>query len=192
MEPNYGKMINLNGINYHKWREKMKDLLLVKRLHLSMFTTKKPENKSDEDWAFEHEMVCGYIRQWVDDNVFNHIVNDTHAKTLWKTLWDKLETLYASKSGNNKLFLLKQAMNLRYKEGTSISDHLSEFQGCFDQLSSMGVKFEDEILGLWLLNTLPDSWENLHVTLTNSAPSGVVTMNFVKIAILNEEVRRQT
>jgi len=48
-------------------------------------------------------------------------------------------------------------MNLRYKEGTSISNHISEFQGCFDKLSSMGVKFEDEILGLWLLNTLHDS-----------------------------------
>jgi len=36
-------------------------------------------------------------------------------------------------------------MNLRYKEGTSISDHLSEFQGYFDQLYCMGVKFEDEI-----------------------------------------------
>jgi len=56
----------------------------------------------------------------------------------------------------------------------------------------MGVKFEDEILGLWLLNTLPDSWENLRVTLTNSTPSGVVAMDFVKIAILNEEVKRQT
>jgi len=107
-------------------------------------------------------------------------------------MWNKLETLYASKLGNNKLFLLKQAMNLRYKEGTSISDHLSEFQGCFDQLSSMGVKFEDKILELWLFNTLPNSWENLRVTLTNSAPSGVVTMDFVKTAISNEEVRRQT
>ena len=163
----------------------MKELLLVKRLHLPVFTTQKPENKSDEDQAFEHEMVYGYICQWVNDNVLNHIANDTHAKTLW----DKLETLYASKSRNNKLFLLKQAMNLRYKEGTSISDYLSEFQGCFDQLSSMGVKFEDEILGLWLLNALPDSWENLRVTLTNFAPSGVVTMDFVKTTILNEEVR---
>jgi len=43
-----------------------------------------------------------------------------------------------------------------------------------------------------LLNALSDSWENLRVTLTNSAPSGVVTIDFVKIAILNEEVRRQT
>jgi len=52
---------------------------------------------------------------------------------------------------------------------------LSEFQGCFDQLSSIGVKFEAEILKLWLLNTLPllGLWDNLWVTLNNSAPSGV-------------------
>ena len=62
-----------------------------------------------------------------------------------KTLWKKLETLYASKTGNNKLFLLKQAMHLVYKEGSSILDHLNEFQGCFDQLFGMGVKFDDEI-----------------------------------------------
>jgi len=77
-----------------------------------------------------------------NNNILNHDANDSHSKTLW----DKLETLYASKSRNNKLFLLKLAMNLRYKECMSISDHFSEFQGCFDQLSSMGVKFEDEIL----------------------------------------------
>ncbi|VFQ70960.1 unnamed protein product [Cuscuta campestris] len=153
-----------------------------------LFATQKPESKSDEEWAFEHEMVCGFIRQWVDDNVLNHIYNESHARSLW----DKLESLYASKTGNNKLYLLRQAMNLRFKEGSSISDHLNEFQGCFDQFSDMGVKFEDEILGLWLLNTLPDSWENLCVSLISSAPGGTVTMEFVKAAVLNEEVRRRT
>jgi len=39
MEPNYAKMISLNGTNYHKWRGKMKDFILVKRLHLPVFTT---------------------------------------------------------------------------------------------------------------------------------------------------------
>ncbi|VFQ98154.1 unnamed protein product [Cuscuta campestris] len=188
MEPNYSRMISLNGTNYHKWKGKMKDLLFVKKMHLPVFATQKPESKSDEEWAFEHEMVCGFIRQWVDDNVLNHIYNESHARTLW----DKLESLYASKTGNNKLYLLRQAMNLRFKEGSSISDHLNEFQGCFDQFSDMGVKFEDEILGLWLLNTLPDSWENLRVSLISSAPGGSVTMEYVKAAVLNEEVRRRT
>ncbi|KAJ0105024.1 hypothetical protein Patl1_19241 [Pistacia atlantica] len=83
-------------------------------------------------------------------------------------------------------------MNLRYKEGSSILDHLNEFQGCFDQLSSMGVKFDEDIKGLWLRNTLHDSWENFRVSLTNSTPNGIVTMEYFKSGVLNEEVRRKT
>ncbi|RDX88620.1 hypothetical protein CR513_29766, partial [Mucuna pruriens] len=45
----------------------------------------------------------------------------------------------------------------QFKEGTSPSDHLNEFQGIIDQMSRMGIKFEDEILGLLLLNSLPES-----------------------------------
>ncbi|KAJ0090897.1 hypothetical protein Patl1_13561 [Pistacia atlantica] len=153
-----------------------------------MFALEKPDSKSDEEWEFKHEQVCGYIRQWVEENVVNHIANETYARTLWY----KLETLYASKIGDNKLFLLKQAMNLRYKEESSILDHLNEFQGCFDQLSSMSVMFDEDIRGLWLLNTLSDSWENFRVSLTNSATNGIVTMEYVKSSVLNEEVGRKT
>ena len=60
MEPNYGIMICLNGINYHRWKGKMKDLLFVQGLHLPIFAAQKSESKSDEDWAFEHKMVCGF------------------------------------------------------------------------------------------------------------------------------------
>ena len=82
-------------------------------------------------------------------------MNETHARTLWK----KLETFYASKTGNNKLFLLKQLMAFKYKEGSPILDHINDFSGILDQLSGMGVYFDDEIQGLWLHNTLPDSWK---------------------------------
>lgn len=116
------------------------------------------------------------------------IANETHVRTLW----NKLETLNASKTENNKLFLLKKAMNLRYKEGSSILDHLNEFQSWFDQLYRMGVKFDEDIHGLWLLNTLPNSWENLLMSLKKFAPNGIVTMEYVKSGILNEEVRRRT
>ena len=144
----------------------MKDFLFVKKLHLPVFASKEPESIEDEDWELEQLQICGYIRQWVEDNVRNHIVNETNAKSLW----EKLETLYASKTVNNKLFLLKQLMNIRYKEGRPISDHINDFEGVLDQLSGMSVKFDEEIQGLWLLNTLPDSWENLRVSLTNSGP----------------------
>ncbi|KAH7544251.1 hypothetical protein JRO89_XS15G0136100 [Xanthoceras sorbifolium] len=86
MEAKFSKMISLNGTNYHIWRNKMKDLLFVTKMHLPVFTTVKPDGKTDEEWDFEHEQVCGFIRQFVDDNVYNHICNETHARTLWNNL----------------------------------------------------------------------------------------------------------
>ncbi|KAH0663923.1 hypothetical protein KY284_028854 [Solanum tuberosum] len=99
-------------------------------MHIPVFTSNKPKSMTDEEWKFEHLKVCGYIRQWVENNVRNHFVNETHARSLW----DKLETLYASNTGNNKLFLLKQLMNI----------------------------------------------------------SGVVTMEYAKSGVLNEEIRRRS
>ncbi|KAK9001249.1 hypothetical protein V6N11_083037 [Hibiscus sabdariffa] len=83
-------------------------------------------------------------------------------------------------------------MALKYKEGTSTADHVSEFQSVMNQLLGMGVKFDDEILGLWLLAILPDSWETFRVSLINFAPQGIITFNFSKSGVLNEEVRRRS
>ena len=55
----------------------------------------------------------------------------------------------------------------------------------------MGVNFDDEIQGLWLLNTLSDSWKTIRISLTNSATGGKVTMEYARSGVLNEEVRRK-
>ncbi|KAJ0482909.1 putative RNA-directed DNA polymerase [Helianthus annuus] len=109
MEANTSRIVNLNGSNYHVWKGKMEDLLYVKDYYMPVFNTDKPGDKTDEEWNILHRKVCGYIHQWVDDNVLNHISGETHARTLW----NKLEELYARKTGNNKLFLIKQLINLK-------------------------------------------------------------------------------
>nr|XP_016473832.1 PREDICTED: uncharacterized protein LOC107795672 [Nicotiana tabacum] len=62
-----------------------------------------------------------------------------------------------------------------------------------ETISDEDWNFEhQQIQGLWLFNTLPDSWETLRVSLTNSAPGGKVTMEYAKSGVLNEEVRRKS
>ncbi|KAL6350136.1 hypothetical protein AAG906_004074 [Vitis piasezkii] len=41
----------------------------------------------------------------------------------------------------------------------------------------MKLKVNDEVQALLLLSSLPDSWETLVVSLTNSTPNGVITIN---------------
>ncbi|KAK9006816.1 hypothetical protein V6N11_019147 [Hibiscus sabdariffa] len=82
-------------------------------------------------------------------------------------------------------------MALKYKEGTSTANHVSEFQSVMNQLLGMGVKFDDEILGLWLLATLPNSWDTFRVSLINYAPHGIIKLVLAKSDVLNEEGRNR-
>ncbi len=57
------------------------------------------------------------------------------------------------------MLLIKKLMHLRYNDGTSMTDHLSSFQGVVNELTSMGITFEEEVRALLLLRSLPESWE---------------------------------
>ena len=53
----------------------------------------------------------------------------------------------------------------------------------------MKMVMDDELQALLLLSSLPDSWETLVVSLSNSAPGRVLTMSQVISSLFNEETR---
>ncbi|KAK8662715.1 hypothetical protein V6N13_024606 [Hibiscus sabdariffa] len=53
------------------------------------------------------------------------------------------------------------------------------------------MKTDDELQALLLLSSLPESWDTLVVTLSNSAPDGNLTTNTVSDSLMNEEARRK-
>jgi hypothetical protein len=59
------------------------------------------------------------------------------------------------------------------------------------QLANMKMTLDDELQALLLLSSLPDSWETLVVSLSNSTPDGKLTIANVSSSLLNEETRRK-
>ena len=82
-------------------------------------------------------------------------------------------------------------MNLKLKEGKSIAEHLSEFQDLVNQMVTIKLVIDDELQALLLLSSSSDSWETFVVSLSNSAPNGVLQLAMVKNSLLNEETRRK-
>ncbi|KAA8524670.1 hypothetical protein F0562_011093 [Nyssa sinensis] len=145
----------------------MEDILYCKDLYEPIEgDTAKPKDMDDEKWKRLHRKTIGHIRQWLDDSVFSHVSNETDAQVLWK----KLEARYEQKMATNKAFLIRKLINMKFKEGGSIADHLNEFQSVVNQLATMKMVIEDELQALLLLSSLPNSWETLVVTMSNSAP----------------------
>ena len=87
--------------------------------------------------------------------------------------------------------MIRRLVNLKYKDGDSVTEHLSNFQGLLNELFTMKLELDDEVQALLLLSSLPDSWKTLVVSLSNSTPNGVITINMVKDNMFNEETRRK-
>ena len=75
------------------------------------------------------------------------------------------------------------------EEGGYLTDHLNAFNLLATQLTSVGIKLEEEDRCMTLLCSLPDSWDHLVMALGNT----IVTfkMDDVVSSLLSEEMRRK-
>ena len=77
---------------------------------------------------------------------------------------------------------------MKMSEGGSVANHLNDFNAVTSQLSSTGVKFDDEFRALLFLCSLLESWNGLVMAISNFV-SGSSTLKFDDVvdAILSEE-----
>ncbi|PWG75048.1 hypothetical protein DF186_14730 [Enterococcus hirae] len=55
--------------------------------------------------------------------MLNHIIGEIYVRIFWI----KFEQLYVRKTGNNKMFLIKQLLVLKYTDGILMTDYLNNF-----------------------------------------------------------------
>ena len=117
------------------------------------------------------------------------VLLNVSGEAIAKALWDKLGTLYQSKSLVNKRFLWKILYNLRMKYGDSVAEHLNAFNTMVSQLLFVDIKISDEDKCISLLCSLPDSWDSLVIAIG----SNTTTLQFDEIvsSLLMEEMRRK-
>ncbi|BBH02189.1 hypothetical protein Prudu_012686 [Prunus dulcis] len=99
--------------------------------------------------------------------------------------------MYERKTAQNKALVIRRLVNLKYRDGRSVIEHLSDFQGLINLLTNMKMVLDDELQALMLLSSLPDSWDTLVVSLSNSAAQGLLTLDIVKDSMFNEEAKRK-
>ena len=103
-------------------------------------------------------------------------------------LWSKLCTIYEQKSAASQIYWLKQLVDLKMKDGFNMSSHLNKFNSIFDQLSGQGIELNDSLKALFLLITLPDSWDTFCTTISTNASANGFSSVTVESSLLREEV----
>eukprot|EP00253_Pinus_taeda_P026369 PITA_26369 len=153
-----------NGQSFELWKLKMEHLLVDKDHGIAVDPSTKATGVTDEEWKKFDWKAKNTIRLCVSDSVLLNVSREATAKALW----DKLGTLYQSKSLVNKLFLRKKLYNPRMKDGDSVTKNFNAFITVVSQLSSVDIKSSDEDKCISLLCSLPDSRDSLVITIGRS------------------------
>lgn len=182
-----GEMFKLTAENFSYWKPMMEDHLYCKDLYEPITKADKPEGKPEKDWELLNRKAVAMIRKYIDQSLFEHVSTYTNAYQLW----EKLESMIQKKTPQNKAHLVRRLVKSEYKDGQSMIEHLNSFKGLVNKLTKIEMKIDDELQACLLLSSLPESWDTLVVTLSNSAPEGKLTMDAVADSLLNEEARRK-
>ena len=76
-------------------------------------------------------------------------------------------------------------------KSTIVTDHINTLKILFSQLTKLGHNIEENELPELLLQSLPDSYDQLIINLTNNNPVDSLVFDDVAASVLNEESRRR-
>ena len=189
MDDSLGGMFKLTGSNYSVWKSKMRDMLVVKDLWLPVQFGDEKQDKIDATvWEVMHMKTTAYIRCFIDMSRYNSFNEESKAHELW----EKIGIMFQNKNAVNQVSVFRKLVRLRYQDGSSMAEHMNAFQGLIHQATSLEVPLADEVLALFLLGSLPETWETLVVTLGTAGSDGKrLSLARVKASLLDEEARRK-
>ncbi|GJS42187.1 hypothetical protein Tco_0567230 [Tanacetum coccineum] len=130
----------------------------------------------------------GVVRLCLAKNVACNIVKENTTYDLIKDL----SNMYEKPSALNKVFLIRQLVNTKMKEGTSVAFHVNVFNLILSRLVSFDIKFDDEVKALLLLSSLPNSWSGTVTTVSGSTRTNKLTFDNIRDLILRKDIRRKT
>ena len=143
-----------NGQNFPLWKIQMEYYLYQKYMYLPLSgKKKKPMAMTDAECEILDRKELGTIWLCLAASVAFNISKETTTKGLIKAL----AKIYEKPSTSNKVFLMKHLFNMKMSEVGSVENHLNYFNTVTNQLSSVGVNFDDEVRALLFLCSLPES-----------------------------------
>ena len=169
--------------NFGMWQCEVLDVLVQQDLDITL--EDKPKDMDEKEWSKINRQACGTIRLCLVKDQKYFVMKETLAKDLWKKLEDK----YMTKSIENRLYLKKKLFRFQYQQGTTMSEHLNDYNKILADLKNLDFEIDDEDNALLLLNSLPDTYEHLITTLLYGKDK--IKFDDVCNALMNNEYRKK-
>lgn len=80
----------------------------------------RPEDMEADEWEELDELACSTIMLTLAENVYFNVAEERTAYDVWQKLCD----FYEKRSAASQIYWLKKLVDLKMKEGTTMSNHV--------------------------------------------------------------------
>lgn len=165
------------------WKKKMRALLVQQKVskalddpstHPATMTTLEKEEML--------ETAYSKIILYLADNVLRQV----HEAKSALEVWSKLDALYLTKSLTNKLYLKERFFGYKMDVNKDLEQNLDEYNKITLDLNNIGETVSDENKAIILLNSLPESYNEVKSAIRCGRDS--LTMDIVLNALRSREL----
>jgi hypothetical protein len=167
--------------NYRTWKFSMKMVLQARDLWEVVSGEEVKPEAAAQAWEKKARKALATIALALSAAEKEHIIDCTTPKAAW----DILEKLYEGKGRNRKFMLLQELFRMSM-EGESMDSYLRAVREKMSELSTVGLKLEDDIKLAIILNGLPERYRYLVVSLENQEK---IDFDELTARLLEEELK---
>jgi hypothetical protein len=179
------KIEKFNGSNFSLWKLKIRAVL--RKDNCLDAIDGRPADITDQKWKEMDDNAVANLHLAMADSVLSSIAEKKSAKEIW----DALIKLYEVKSLHTRIFLKRRLYTLRMNESISITNHINTMNTLFAQLTASDFTIAENERAELLLQSLPDSYDQLIINITNNNIADSLHFDDVAGAIIEEESRRK-
>ena len=190
MELVFSKIKLFDGNNYDSWKYRVENFMETQGCLEVLSMDKSVEtatNKAEVDaWIERDRIAKSIIVALINDEQLEYVRGKDSANAIWNSL-------NANFCGTN---MAKQNMlrgrldHLKYEIGADMKKHFTKFDEVIRELIASGAKIEKSECMYYLFKSFPEEYQPLITALENVADD-VLTMDYAKSRLANEELRRQ-
>ena len=180
-------IVPLKGENYATWKVQCRMALVRDGLWGIVSGTETVPDPGQERQKFlaRRDRALATIVLAVDPSLL-YLLGDPEDPV---AVWKKLQNQFQKKTWANKLALRRRLHALVLKDGESVQDHVKTMTELFNELAIVGGAIEDEDQVVYLLASLPDSFNTLVTAL--EASEAVPQMEVVIERLLHTERKQK-
>lgn len=182
----FGISEKLNHNNYSTWSFEMKMFLCRDDLWKYVEDAIPAENLQDNVWKRGNSKALATISLGCETSQFSLVRNQIFARNAWR----ELKNYHEKRTVLSMITLIKKVVNKKLEEGGDMARHIQEFDDIFMQMDAVELKFSEIFKVVFVLASLPDSYETLVMSL-EARSDDELTMGYVKQKLLDEFGRKK-